>query len=106
MSRILIGNRLVEICGKPGRVGRGIGLPLWPPAAPGGAAGSALHALSACSACAGDYEDPDRTARTADCDDADEVEELDDLGISRDGHSSESRKDGPLTPEEFPARET
>jgi hypothetical protein len=85
MSRVLIGNKLVEICGKPARAGSGQGAWLGPGAAFGDAAASSLHALRACSACAGDYEDPDRTAWMPEAEGADEVEGLDDLAVSRGG---------------------
>ena len=104
MSRILMGNRLVEICGKLWRAGEGVEDRLQPAAALADGAGS-RQARSACSACAGDYEDPDRTARRVDREDAEEVEELDDLGVVRSGDSLASLNDRPAGADGFPARE-
>jgi|HubBroStandDraft_3_1064219.scaffolds.fasta_scaffold342607_2 hypothetical protein len=104
MSRVLIGNTLVEICGKLLRAGEGSDARLRPAAAFGDAAGS-LQALSACSACAGNYEDPDRTAWMPDVESADEVEELGDSAVSRVGDSVDSLNDGHAISDKFPAKE-
>jgi hypothetical protein len=104
MSRILIGNRLVEICGKLLRVGEGAEARLQPAVASGDAAGP-LQALRACSACAGDYEDPDRTVWTPGVEDTDEVEELDDFAVPRGGESLASVNGERTNSDEFPAKE-
>src|SRR5580692_5496461 len=101
-----MGNRLVEICGKPERPGAGVDARLRLAATFGDTAGSLPQALSACSACAGNYEDPDRTAWTPDVDDMGEVEDLDDSAVSPGGGELERLNDGRANGDKFPARET